>query len=363
VTSVPARQGAVVATLVLDQRRRVAVGTSLLLLIVAILVVVSIGTGAVQISATGVIDTLRGALLGEHGVRESREGLIILNIRLPRTLMGLMVGAALAMSGALMQGLFRNPLADPGIVGVSAGAGLAAATIIVVGDRLFGQMIGSSYTLLPIAAFIGALASTSILYGIATRRGRTSVATMLLAGIALGALSGAATGFLSFISDDRQLRDLTFWALGSLGGATWSKVAALACGMAILVPASAFLARGLNALTLGEAEAFHLGLAVQTVKIAAIVVVAVAVGTSVATSGAIGFVGIVVPHMLRLMIGPDNRLLLPLCGLAGGALLLAADIVARIVVAPAELPIGIITALIGAPYFLWLLLREEQHLS
>lgn len=347
----------------LDQRRRVAVGASLLVLIVVILAVISIGTGAVTIAPARVIETLRGAVLGQQAVIESRDGLIILNIRLPRMLMGLMVGASLAMSGALMQGLFRNPLADPGIVGVSSGAGLAAAVVIVVGDRLFGPIAGGSFARLPIAAFFGALISTTVLYAIATRRGRTSVATMLLAGVALGALAGAATGFLSFISDDRQLRDLTFWSLGSLGGATWSKVAALACGMAILLPASAFLARGLNALTLGEAEAFHLGMAVQTIKISAIVVVAVAVGASVATSGAIGFVGLVVPHMLRLMIGPDNRLLLPLCGLAGGALLLAADIVARIVVAPAELPIGIITALIGAPYFLWLLLREEQHLS
>jgi len=362
-TTVPARHAIPIATLVLDQRRRVAVGASLLVLIVVILAVVSIGTGAVTIAPARVIETLRGAVLGQHAVIDSRDGLIILNIRLPRMLMGLMVGAALAMSGALMQGLFRNPLADPGIVGVSSGAGLAAAMVIVIGDRLFGQIAGGSFVRLPIAAFFGALISTTVLYAIATRRGRTSVATMLLAGVALGALAGAATGFLSFISDDRQLRDLTFWSLGSLGGATWSKVAALACGMAILLPASAFLARGLNALTLGEAEAFHLGLAVQTIKLSAIVVVAVAVGASVATSGAIGFVGLVVPHMLRLMIGPDNRLLLPLCGLAGGALLLAADIVARIVVAPAELPIGIITALIGAPYFLWLLLREEQHLS
>jgi iron complex transport system permease protein len=263
-----------------------------------------------------------------------------------------------------MQGLFRNPLADPGLVGVSAGAGLAAAATIVLGDRLLAGLIGKlPFAALPAGAFLGGLLTTSLLYLIATREGRTSVATMLLAGVALGALAGAMTGFLAFLSDDRQLRDLTFWSLGSLGGASWTKVWVVAPVILTLLALTTFLARGLDALSLGEAEAWHLGVPVQRLKLAIIILTAVAVGASVAAAGLIGFIGIVVPHMLRLIIGPGHRALLPLAALSGAALLVAADTIARIVVAPAELPIGIVTAAIGAPCFLWLLLRGDRSLA
>jgi iron complex transport system permease protein len=253
--------------------------------------------------------------------------------------------------------VFRNPLADPGLVGVSAGAAVGAAAIIVLGDSIAGAV---PFAVLPVAAFGGGLITTLALYAIATREGRTSVATMLLAGIALGALAGAVMGLFSFMSDDRQLRDLTFWSLGSLGGATWSKLQVVAPLVLPVLAATPFLARGLNALTLGEAEAFHLGIPVQRLKAAAILLVAVAVGGSVASAGMIGFVGIVVPHVLRLAAGPDHRFLLPASALLGAALLVGADIAARTLVAPAELPIGILTALLGAPFFLWLLLRRER---
>jgi len=212
---------------------------------------------------------------------------------------------------------------------------------------------------LPIAAFLGALIGTVTLYRIATHRGRTSTATMLLAGIAIAALTQSATGVLVFISDDQQLRDLTFWSLGSLGGATWEKAGMAALFIVPVLLFSSILGRGLNGLLLGEAEALHVGIDIQRLKRVAIVVVAFAVGVSVAISGVIGFVGIVVPHLLRLIIGPDNTYLLPSCALLGAALLVAADIFARIVVTPAELPIGIVTALIGAPFFLWILLRQR----
>jgi iron complex transport system permease protein len=263
-----------------------------------------------------------------------------------------------------MQGLFRNPLADPGLAGVSAGAGLGAALAIVLGDRLPAGLAGlPSLSLLPAAAFLGAFAATSSLYAIATRGGRTSVATMLLAGVALAALASSFIGVLAYVSDDRQLRDLTFWSMGSLGGANWAKVAALAPIPAAMLAAGPFLSRGLNALALGEAEAFHLGVRLQRLKAVIVFLVAVAVGGSVAAGGVISFVGIVAPHAVRLIVGPNHRALLPL-SFAGGAVLLAgADVLSRTLVAPAEMPIGILTAAIGAPFFLWLLMRRDGSLG
>jgi len=295
------------------------------------------------------------------GARRTGEAMIVVDIRLPRTLLGLAVGAALAVSGAVMQGLFRNPLADPGLVGVTAGAALAAVTVIVLGSGALGAVLGGlAFYALPVAAFFGGLVTTILLYAIATRQGRTSVATMLLAGIAIGALAGAATGLLIYVSDDRQLRDFTFWTLGSLTGATWEKVVVAGAFLAVVLAAAPRLAAGLDALLLGEGEARHLGIPVQFVKRLAIFAVAAAVGASVAVAGPIGFIGIVVPHLLRLVIGPRHAGLLPTSALLGAALLIGADMVARTIVAPAELPIGIVTALLGAPFFLWLLLRQRS---
>ncbi len=360
-TAVSAPDADALERLVAGRRREAIHVTSGLAIATAGLAVLSLAIGAVAIAPENVLKVLVAAATGNNEVLQGRDALVILNIRLPRLLLGFMVGAALAVSGALMQGLFRNPLADPGLVGVSAGAGLAAAVMIVLGERYLSGLIGKlPFAALPLAAFMGGLVSTLLLYAIATREGRTSISTMLLAGVALGALAGAATGLLAYISDDRQLRDLTFWSLGSLGGATWTKVVAIAPIILPLLLAVPLLARGMNALALGEAEAFHLGLPVQRIKGMAILLVALAVGASVAAAGVIGFIGIVVPHLLRLVIGSDHRLLLPLSAVAGGVLLIGADMIARLAVSPAELPIGIITAAIGAPFFLWLLLRRSQ---
>ena len=289
-----------------------------------------------------------------------RDRLVLWSIRLPRIAMACMIGAMLAAAGTIMQGLFRNPLAEPGLVGVSAGAALAAAFTIVMGDRLLaGTGITLPFATLPIAAFIGALITTAVLYRFATREGRTSIATLLLAGLAIGALAQAALGLLVFIADDRQLRDITFWTLGSLSGSTWGKAATIAPFLALLAVAMPFIVRGLDLLVLGEAEAFHMGLAVERLKRWAIVLVAAAAGAAVAFAGIIGFVGIVVPHLLRLAIGPGHRVLLPASMCFGAILLLAADTIARVLVAPAELPIGIVTAVIGAPFFLVLLMRQR----
>ncbi len=262
-----------------------------------------------------------------------------------------------------MQGLFRNPLADPGIVGVSAGAGLGAVLAIVIG-------ISFPISLAPflepykviIGAFFGGLLSTIVLYTIATHQNFTSIATMLLAGIALGALSGAVVGTLIFIANDQQLRDITFWSLGSLAGATWLKVWLVFPFICIGLLFSPFLSRALNALALGEAVAGHIGFHIQRIKNSAIFLVALMCGSAVSVSGGIGFIGIVVPHILRQLIGPDHRYLIPCSALLGAALLIFADTFARLIVAPAELPIGIVTALVGAPFFLWILIKNGEQI-
>jgi len=339
--------------------RRPASLAVLLVLVVALLIaaIIAASIGAAKIS----IVRIAAALLAPDGtaVPAGRDELILFSIRLPRIVMASIVGALLAASGTVMQGLFRNPLADPGLVGVSAGAGLAAAATIVIGDRAVPDAMTHTPLLLSAAAFLGALATTSILYRIATRDGRTSVATMLLAGLALGALAGAGTGLFVFLADDRQLRDITFWMLGSLAGATWPKIAAITPVLILFLLLSAFTSRGLDLLVLGEAEAFHMGLAVERLKRLLIVMVAAAAGAAVAVSGVIGFVGIIVPHLLRLAVGPGHRLLVPASACFGAILLLAADTVARTIAARAELPIGIVTAILGAPFFLFLLLRQR----
>ena len=342
-----------------SQRARAAIG----LLAVALVAVslFSLTTGASDASAW---DVVAGWFAGDDSALSARDRIIVYDIRLPRVAMGILIGAALAVSGAVMQGLFRNPLADPGLVGVSAGAGLGAITIIVLGSTVLGPVLALfGIYALPLAAFGGGLATTLILYRVATRHGQTSIATMLLAGIALGAMAGAFSGVLVYIADDRQLRDLTFWGLGSLAGATWTKIAAAGPIIAAALLAAPFMARSLNAMALGEATAHHLGIPVQRFKNVAVVSVAAATGASVAVSGGIGFVGIVVPHLLRLLIGPDHRYLLPASALLGASLLLLADAVSRTIVAPAELPIGIVTAAVGAPFFLWILLRRRGILD
>lgn len=344
-----------------DRSWRARATIALLAVALIIVALFSLTTGA---SDASVRDLLAGWLFGDNEVLSARDRIILYDIRLPRIVMGMLIGAALAVSGAVMQGLFRNPLADPGIVGVTAGAGLGAITVIVLGTTILGPVLAllGIYTL-PLAAFGGGLLTTLILYKIATHNGRTSIATMLLAGIALAAMAGAFSGVLITLADDRQLRDLTFWGLGSLAGATWSKIAAAGPIIIAALVAGPFIARSLNAMALGEATAHHMGIPVQRFKNIAIVLVAAATGASVAVSGGIGFVGIVVPHLLRLLIGPDHRYLLPASALLGASLLLLADAVSRTIVAPAELPIGIVTAAVGAPFFLWILLRRRGILD
>ncbi|MFV9685194.1 iron chelate uptake ABC transporter family permease subunit [Pseudomonas sp. KB-10] len=310
-------------------------------------------------------DTLRAALrlLGlpfaaDASVQQAE--LILSQIRMPRTLLGLAVGMVLALCGVAMQGLFRNPLADPGLVGVSSGAALGAAVAIVGGAAFGGLPEAFAPYLLSACAFVGGLLVTALVYRLGRRDGQTNVATMLLAGIALTALAGAAIGLFTYLADDATLRTLTFWNLGSLNGASYARLWPLllaTLAVALWLPRRA---RALNALLLGESEARHLGFDVERLKRELVFCTALGVGAAVAAAGLIGFIGLVVPHLMRLLVGPDHRLLLPASALAGASLLLLADLVARLALAPAELPIGIVTALIGAPFFLYLLVRGRS---
>ena len=280
-----------------------------------------------------------------------------------RLLLGVAAGAALGMSGALMQGLFRNPLADPGLIGVSSGAALAAGITIVLGSMWFPDMPRTlgSWTLVA-TAFAGSLLVTVLVYALSQQDGATRVGIMLLAGVAINALAGAGLGYLTFLATDEQLRNIQFWLLGSLGGARWSAVALVFSMVAVAVGAGFTLARPLNAIALGEAQAALLGVPVERVKRFAVLLTALAVGAVTATTGIIGFIGLVAPHCVRLVAGPDHRIVLPGSALLGAALVLAADSVARTMVKPAELPLGVLTAFVGVPFFLLLLRHFRSRL-
>ncbi|MEM1371157.1 MAG: iron ABC transporter permease [Pseudomonadota bacterium] len=325
----------------------------------ALAAVLSLGIGPTSISL-GSLPAVFASVTGIIPDAASRaEVLVLFDLRLPRTLVAMFVGAALAVAGAMMQGMFRNPLADPGLIGVSAGAALFAIATIALGDSVlaFWSAFLGIYAL-PLAAFLGGLATTLLLVIVAARSGTLMMATLLLAGIAFGALAGALSGLIAYASDDRELRDLTLWSMGSLSGSSWEKVYAIlpfAIALAVFTPQ---MIRALNGLLLGEAEAYHLGINVEAAKRQIVMLTAAAVGAAVAVAGVIGFVGIVVPHVVRLIAGPDHRFVLPASAMLGAIIVVVADIIARTIVAPAELPIGIVMAAIGAPIFLHLVLRR-----
>ncbi len=315
----------------------------------------ALGSGAMPIPARSVATAL---FHGIGGQTLDGDETVVWLLRLPRVLLALLVGAALGGGGAAMQGVFRNPLADPGLIGVSAGAALGAVGMIVLGSHAATALPWADGALgMMLAAFVGGLLATWLVYCMGRRR--PGVATLLLAGVAVNAMAMAGVGLLTYLANDQQLRSLTFWSLGSLGGATWPRLA-MAAPLVLLplliLPRSA---RALNAMLLGEREANLLGFRPERLKAWLIALVALAVSAAVAMSGVIGFVGLVVPHLLRMVWGPDHRLLLPASCLGGAVLLLAADTLARTVMVPAELPIGVLTALVGGPFFMWLLLRTR----
>lgn len=337
--------------------------------IVLIAGLIAVALLATTIGAAGIpLPRLAAALGLNIGAADpallGRDELVLWSIRIPRIAIAGMIGGLLALSGAIMQGLFRNPLADPALVGVSSGGAFAAAAAIVISDSAWGASFRFlQLELLPVAAFAGSLLTTVALYKIASRDGRTSVAIFLLAGLAIAAIANAGIGLLVFVADDRQLRDITFWLLGSLSGATWPKAAMVAPVALVALAALPLIARGLDVLVLGEAEAFHSGIDVERLKKISIVLISAMTGVAVSICGVVGFVGIVVPHLLRIVIGPGHRMLLPASVFLGAILLIGADTIARVLAAPAEVPIGILTAALGAPFFLFILLRQRKLIA
>lgn len=331
------------------------------LLVLLGIVIISLKSGAYSFDgAFGQL--LKNGLIGKAG-GSSSDSYVLYKLRLPRIVMGILVGSALAVSGTCLQGMFKNPLATPNLIGVTAGASLFAAISIVLGEYIRPFLPDVlHYSLISVMAFIGAILTMTFVYRISTTRRKTNVVIMLLAGVAISALAGAVTGFLTYLTKEEQLRDLTFWTLGSLGGATWVKNGILAV---VILFSYSFLinkGKGLNAMMLGEEDAAHLGIPVEKIKRQIIILTALLVGTCVAFSGAIGFVGLIVPYILRLLFKSNYHIILPLSAVVGSILLLSADTVSRTIVAPSELPIGILTAFLGAPVFIVILIRFKRSM-
>lgn len=337
-----------------DQTRRLTLG---LLGVFAGLAM--IGSFIIGPANVGLLDVWNG-LLRTVGLRSgpvSGAEAIATSIRIPRTFLGLFCGMALGLSGAALQGLFRNPLVDPQLIGVSSGGAFGAAFWIVFGSSLTFIPLALSGFMTALFAFAGALTAMTLVYQLGSRRGHVSVATMLLAGIAMNALAAAGLGLMLFLGDDAQMRAINFWTLGSLGTAGWAKIWP---ALLIMGAGSAWLLRdmrALNLLAVGEAEAKHLGCDTRSLKRRLVILPALVTAAAVSVTGIIGFIGLVAPHLVRLIAGSDHRIVMPGAALLGAGLLLVSDIVARTITAPAELPIGIVTSLIGAPFFIWLLSR------
>ncbi len=331
---------------------------STLLMVMVVLFVVAlfanVGMGAVEIPPAQAVAVLLSHAGLDVGVEfEPRTDAILWNIRLPRVVLGILVGGSLGIAGAALQGVFRNPLAEPGIIGVSSGAAVGAVGAIVLGISIF------NVNGIAVAAFLCGLLATTVVYMVARVYGQTAVTTLILAGIAVNATAGAFTGLFVFIADDDQLRSITFWTLGHVGGATWPVIGSVLPFFLVGFLLLPLWARQLNLLTLGDREARHMGVSTERVRFGVIVLGALLTGAAVSVSGIIGFVGLVVPHVIRLIVGPDHRFLLPASILGGAIALLLADLLARTVVVPAELPLGVVTAMIGGPFFLWLVHRTR----
>ncbi|MFD6134957.1 FecCD family ABC transporter permease [Isoptericola sp. NPDC056618] len=326
------------------------VGGGVLLLVA---VVLSIGIGPIGLAPRDVLAVVAHELLGAGDGGERLATTVVMDLRMPRVLFGALAGAALAASGAALQSLFNNPLADPGVIGVSGGASAGAVLAIVALPAA-----GSTWVV-PAAAFAGGLLATALIYALARPGRGTGTSRLLLVGIAVGAACASVTGFCTFMADDDQLRDIVFWQMGSLASVDWTELAigavVVVAGVAVLVA----MHQRLDMLTLGERQARHLGLDVTRARAVLVVVTALLTAVTVAFAGIIGFVGLVVPHIVRMAFGPAHRALIPMSALVGGLLIVLADTAARTVAPPSEVPIGLFTSALGAPFFLWLVLRER----
>ncbi|MDG9725786.1 FecCD family ABC transporter permease [Streptomyces sp. DH41] len=320
-----------------------------------LLVPVAAGTGAYPVPVGDVLGSLlhRTGLGGTELDRVAES--VLWNVRFPRIVLALLVGASLGCAGALMQGVFGNPLAEPGVIGVSSGAAVGAVAAIAFGLNFLGDWTVSVF------AFVSGLVTVLVVYAMSRSGGRTEVVTLILTGIAVNAFAGALIGLFLFFADTAAVNQITFWQLGSLAQATWPKVLAVLPCAAVGLGLAPLYARRLDLLALGERSARHLGVDVERLRIVLVLVIALLTAAAVSVAGVIGFVGLVVPHLLRMVAGPGHRFLIPGSALLGALVLLAADLAARTVADPAELPLGVLTALLGSPFFFWLLRRTRRR--
>ena len=336
---------------------RLMVGSSILFLLILVTALVSLSLGPVNIPASHVASIVLSFFGLDAAGFGRTEQLVIEQIRLPRIVVGASVGVALGVAGATMQGLFRNPMADPGIIGVSAGGAVGAVVAIATG------MTGLFFLALPAFAFMGAVAATFLVYGIAAVGGRFSMATLLLAGVAVNAFLGAVvSAIIIVLPGNDALREILFWLAGGLDSRSWEHVqisSPLIVGAAAVI---LLMARDLNLLMLGDDEARSMGVRVGHTRVILLAAAALATGAAVAVSGTIAFVGLVTPHILRLMLGPDHRVLVPMSALGGAVFVIVADTVARTIIQPAEFRVGVLTAFVGAPFFILLLIRNKRQI-
>jgi len=336
--------------------RGAVLSASLAIVLVAAIVLSSV-TGQLPVAPSEVI----GSLLRAVGIQndwapdDQIVEATLWVVRFPRIVMGLAVGAALAVAGAVMQAIFGNPLAEPGVVGVSSGAALGASAAIVFGVTALGSWS------IALFAFAGGLLATLLVYFVSRANGRTEVVTLLLTGIAINAFAGAGLAFLLFVGDTASREQVVFWQLGSLNGSLWNEVLIVAVVTVAGLITALLLSRRYDLLALGERNARHLGVNVEALRIGSIVLVALLTGVAVAFCGIIAFVGLVIPHLIRMIIGPGHRYLILASAVGGGALLTLADLLARTIVSGADLPIGMLTSLIGGPFFFYLLYRQRKR--
>jgi iron complex transport system permease protein len=346
-------------------RRVSAQGLTILLWVsLPVAVMLGLNAGTVNIPIDVIIQQSANLLLQSSStdIHTNQINTILFDIRLSRICLAFLIGAILAISGAVMQGLFRNPLAAPSLIGVSSGASVGASIVIVLAGTWLQNNALLGLSVVAVGAFVGSFLITLLVFRLSTSTLGTSVTTMLLAGIAISALAGAVNSLLSYFADNEMLRQISIWQMGNLSTANWARVSVVAVVAVFVLVLFPRESKSLNALLLGESEARHLGIDVQRVKKKLILLTTLGIGTAVAVAGMIGFVGLIVPHMVRLLIGPDHRWLLPVSALAGGILLLIADTLARVIIAPVELPTGILTAIWGAPFFIMLLIQQRREL-
>lgn len=349
-----------IAVLTIRDTRNTVIITGLgILLAVTLLFSVTIGAVSIPVQDVVIILLHKLGLFTDVQV-DSMHEVVLTTIRFPRIFMTLLIGAALGVSGASLQGLFRNPLVEPSLIGVSGGSAAAVVLVIVFGTSLALPTEGFLYNaIIPFTAFAGGLLATFLVLKLSNQAGKTNITVLVLVGVAINALAGAIIGLAVFYADENQLRTFTFWMLGDLGGATIGKLIIATPLLIVSIGALLFFSNTLNVVALGEAEAYHMGVNVERTTRRIVFFSALAVGVSVSLAGIIGFIGLVIPHLIRVLFNSDNRLVLPASVIGGAWLLIIADVIARTIVAPAELPIGVMTGLIGAPFFIVLLMKAK----